>query len=134
MSPSWLYPTSANGIIVLVNSQTGFCRRFLFHNYRGLKLKTSCEKFLNLAHYFAYHANQKASNAIVRAENLLINVSLYFEEAVTPYRKNVVKKKTLSHRHIGFQAEKIVHLILICISTDRVHALKRFTLAAWLYY
>ena len=24
------YPTRANGIIVLVNSQTGFCRRFLF--------------------------------------------------------------------------------------------------------
>ena len=73
-------------------------------------MKTSCEKFLNLAHYFPYHANQKASNAIVRAENLLINVGLYFEEAVTPYRKNVVKKKTLSHTHSGFQAEKIVHL------------------------
>ena len=38
MSPTWIrsdkiitsYPTRANGIIVLVNSQTGFCRRFLF--------------------------------------------------------------------------------------------------------
>ena len=75
------YPTRANGIIVLVNSQTGFCRRFLFP---GLKLKTSCGKFLNLAHYFpcdvklrlsahsrSFLANQKARNAIVGAENLL---------------------------------------------------------------
>ena len=75
------YPTRANGIIVLVNSQTGFCRRFLF---LGLKLKTSCGEFLNLAHYFPYDiklgllahswsflANQKARNAIVGAENLL---------------------------------------------------------------
>ena len=56
--------------------------RFLFP---GLKLKTSCGKFLNLAHYFPYDvklrllahsrsilANQKARNAIVGAENLLI--------------------------------------------------------------
>ena len=58
MSPSWIwsdkitnkrvarvgyyiiisYPTRANGIIVLVNSQTGFCRRFLFpqfYNFRS---------------------------------------------------------------------------------------------------
>ena len=41
----------SNGIIVLVNSQTAFCRRFLFPR---LKLKTSCGKFLNLAHYFPY--------------------------------------------------------------------------------
>ena len=47
-------------------------------------MKTSCGKFLNLAHYFPYDvklrllahsrsflANQKARNAIVRAENLL---------------------------------------------------------------
>ena len=51
MSPSWIlsdkitnervarvgynhtYPTRANGIIVLVNSQTGFCRRFLFPQF-----------------------------------------------------------------------------------------------------
>ena len=51
---------------------------------RGLKLKTSCGKFLNLAHYFPYDvklgilaysrsflAYQKARNAIVVAENLL---------------------------------------------------------------
>ena len=95
MSPSWIwsdkitnervalvctviitsYPTTANGIIVLVNSQTGFCRRFL---YRGLKLKTSCGKFLNLAHYFPYFlANQKARSAIVGAENLLNGVSFF---------------------------------------------------------
>ena len=49
-----------------------------------MKLKTSCGKFLNLAHYFPYDvklrllahsrsflANQKARNAIVGAENLL---------------------------------------------------------------
>ena len=48
-------------------------------------MKTSCGKFLNLAHYFPYDvklrllahsrsilANQKARNAIVGAENLLI--------------------------------------------------------------
>ena len=47
-------------------------------------MKTSCGKFLNLAHYFPYDvkrrllahsrsflANQKARNAIVGAENLL---------------------------------------------------------------
>ena len=57
---------------------------FYFSHYRGLKLKTSCGKFLNLAHYFPYDvklqllahspsflANQKARNAIVGAENLL---------------------------------------------------------------
>ena len=57
---------------------------FYFGHYRGLKLKTSCGKFLNLAHYFPYDvkrrllahsrsflANQKARNAIVGAENLL---------------------------------------------------------------
>ena len=93
MSPSWIwsdkitnervarvvynhfrsYPTRANGIIVLVNSQTGFCRRFLFRPERE-----------NLAHYFPYDvklrllaysqsflANQKARNVIVGAENLL---------------------------------------------------------------
>jgi len=55
---------------------------FIFGHYRGLKLKTSCGKFLNLAHYFPYDvklrllahsrsflANQKARNAIVGAEN-----------------------------------------------------------------
>ena len=49
-------------------------------------MKTSCGKFLNLAHYFPYDvklrllahsrsflANQKARNAIVGAENLLIS-------------------------------------------------------------
>ena len=71
------YPTRVNGIIVLVNSQTGFCCRFLFPQfYKG--------KFLNLAHYFPYDvklrllthswsffSNQRARNAIVSVENLL---------------------------------------------------------------
>jgi len=41
IQPSWphtwsithTYPTRANGITVLVNSQTGFCRRFLFPQF-----------------------------------------------------------------------------------------------------
>ena len=74
------YLTRTNGIIVLVNSQTGFCRRFYFHNFT----KSPERKFLNFAHYFPYDvklrllahsrsflANQKARNAIVGAENLL---------------------------------------------------------------
>ena len=74
------YPTRANGIIVLVNSQTGFCHRFLFPQF----YKAAGKKILNLAHYFPYEvklrllansrsflANQKARNAIVGAENLL---------------------------------------------------------------
>ena len=69
------YPTRANGTIVLVNSQTGFCRRFYFHNC------TKRPERENLAHYFPYDvklrllahnrsflANQKARNAIVGAE------------------------------------------------------------------
>ena len=72
------YPTRANGIIVLVNSQTGFCCRFLFPQF----YKGSGKSIL--AHYFPYDvkrrllahsqsslANQKARNAIVGAENLL---------------------------------------------------------------
>ena len=56
-------------------------------------MKTSCGKFLSLAHYFPYDvklrlladsrsflANQKARNAIVGAENLLIknSITLYY--------------------------------------------------------
>ena len=63
-------------------------------------MKTSCGKFLNLAHYFPYDvklrllahsrsflANQKARNAIVGAENLLnlisfsINLLAFYHEA-----------------------------------------------------
>ena len=66
----------------------GFAADFYFGHYRGLKLKTSCGKFLNLAHYLPYDvklrllahsrsflANQKARNAIVGAENLLRSIS-----------------------------------------------------------
>ena len=58
-------------------------------------MKTSCGKFLNLAHYFPYDvnlrllahsrsflANQKARNAIVEAENLLIPISLYCADVI----------------------------------------------------
>ena len=67
MSPSWIwsdkitkecvvrkvviitsYPTRANGIIVLVNSQTGFCRWFLFPQFYKASGKSI------LAHYFPY--------------------------------------------------------------------------------
>ena len=57
-----------------------------------MKLKTSCGKFLNLAHYFPYDvklrllahsrsflSNQKARNAIVGAENLLNTVRLKYK-------------------------------------------------------
>ena len=60
---------------------------------KGLKLKTSCGKFSNLAHYFPYDvklrllahsrsllANQKARNAIVGAENLL-NLYIFGQNA-----------------------------------------------------
>ena len=76
------YPTRANGIIVLVNSQ------FYFHNFT----KRPERKFFNLAHYFPYDvklrllahslsflANQKARNAIVRAQNLLKYINNSFE-------------------------------------------------------
>ena len=69
----------------------GFAVDFYFGHYRGLKLKTSRRKFLNLAHYFPYDvklrllahsrsflANQKARNAIVGAENLLKGNSVFF--------------------------------------------------------
>ena len=78
------YPTRANGIIVLVNSQTGFCRRLLFPQFYKAKN-------FYLAHYFLYDlklrlladsrsflANQEARNAIVGAENLLIADSRSF--------------------------------------------------------
>ena len=86
------YPTRANGIIVLVILKPGFVADFYFGHYRGLKLKTSCGKFLNLPRYFPYEvklrllahsrsflANQKARNAIVGAENLLRSNSLDFK-------------------------------------------------------
>ena len=88
------YPTRANGIIVLVNSQTGFCRRFLFPQFYKAKI-------LNLAHYFPYDvklrilahsrsflANQKAGNAIFGAENLLkVFITSAFHSAVIMLRK-----------------------------------------------
>ena len=69
---------------VLVNSQTGFCRRFLFPQFYKASGKSI------LAHYFPYDvklrllahsrsflANQKARNAIVGAENLLNRYSQF---------------------------------------------------------
>ena len=73
---------------------------FYFGHYRGLKLKTSCGKFLNLAHYFPYDvklrllahsrsllANQKARNAIVGAENLLKLIIRTLRDLETEERK-----------------------------------------------
>ena len=67
----------ANGIIVLVNSQTGFCRRFLFPQfYKAKSFKLGAlfpydVKLRLLAHSGSFLANQKARNAIIGAENLL---------------------------------------------------------------
>ena len=78
------YPTRANGIIVLVNSQTGFCRRFLFPQFYKASGKKIFKlgalfndvKLRLLAHSRSFLANQKARNAIVGAENLLMNDSI----------------------------------------------------------
>ena len=79
---------------------------FYFGHYRGLKLKTSCGIFLNLAHYFPYDvklrllahsrsflANQKARNAIVGAENLLIQINSYGNNKYK-YRYREKKKRS----------------------------------------
>ena len=99
MSPSWIwsdkitnervarvgfsYPTRANGIIVLVNSQTGFCRRFLFLQFYKASGKRKLgpqfsiwRKTPTIGSWSNFLANQKARNAIVGAENLLIWHSL----------------------------------------------------------
>ena len=72
------YPTRANEIIVLVNSQTGFCRRFLFPQFYKASGKSILAHYFPygvklrlLAHSLSFLANQKARNAIVGAENLL---------------------------------------------------------------
>ena len=97
------YPTRANGITILVNSQKpGFAADFYFGHYRELKLKTSCGKFLNLAHYFRYDiklrllahsrsflADQKARNAIVGAENLLACVRARIAKRQATQAKNL---------------------------------------------
>ena len=60
------YPTRANGTIVLVNSQTGFCRRFLFPQFLNLGYYFPYDvKLRLLAHSRSFLANQKARNAIV---------------------------------------------------------------------
>ena len=75
----YIYPTRANGIIVLVNSQTGFWRRFLFPQFYKAKIFNLAlhfpynVKLRLLAHSRSFLANQKARNAIVGAENLLNN-------------------------------------------------------------
>ena len=66
-------------------------------------MKTSCGKFLNLAHYFLYDvklrllvhsrsflANQKARNAIVGAENLLNVDSRQRQEVSLQSRRSAV--------------------------------------------
>ena len=79
------YPISANGKIVLVNSQTtsypirangiivlvNFAADFYFHNFTNLNYFPYDVKLRLLAHSQSFLANQKARNAIVGAENLL---------------------------------------------------------------
>ena len=60
------YPTRVNGIIVLVNSQTGFCRRENLAHYFPYDVKLQL-----LAQSRSFLANQNARDAIVGAENLL---------------------------------------------------------------
>ena len=64
--------------MVLVNSQTGFCRRFLFPQFYKASGKGKLGalfpydvKLRLLAHSRSFLANQKSRNAIVGAENLL---------------------------------------------------------------
>ena len=75
-------------------------------------MKTSCGKFLNLAHYFPYDAklrllahsrsfiaNQKARNAIVGAENLLkIYIIACYEQDICLVQAS--KRKLKSNRVI----------------------------------
>ena len=83
------YPTRANGIIVLVNSQTGFCRRFLFPQFTERPERENLAHFPYdvklglLAHSRSFLANQKARNAIVEAENLLMSNNPRDEVEVT---------------------------------------------------
>ena len=62
-------------MIVLVNSQTGFCRRFLFPQcYKAKNFYFPYDvKLRLLVHSRSFLANQKARNAIVGAENLLMS-------------------------------------------------------------
>ena len=61
------YPTRANGIIVLVNSQTGFVPPIFISRS---EVENFARKIFKLGALFSI-ANQKARNAIVGAENLL---------------------------------------------------------------
>ena len=94
-----------NEIIVLVNSQTGFCRRFLFPQFYKASGKSI------LAHYFPYDvklrllahsrsslADKKARNAIVGAENLLNYISINTQV--------IIQNRALSlARYLGLSAD-----------------------------
>ena len=85
----------ANGIIVLVNSETGLCCRFFFHNFTKRHLAHYFPynvKLRLLAHSRSYLTNQKARNAIVGAENLLNKNKLNVE----PLNKEVSQWQVLS--------------------------------------
>ena len=81
-------------------------------------MKTSCGKFLHLAHYFPYDvklrllahsgsflANQKARNAIVGAENLLTRVVYHVNYALLPRVKRsdatLAERPESSRTHTG---------------------------------
>ena len=48
------YPTMVNGIIVLVNSQTGFCRGFLFPQLYRAEVENFVQKIFKLDALFPY--------------------------------------------------------------------------------
>ena len=93
-------------LLLMSLSFSNFAVDFYFGHYRRLKLKTSCGTFLNLAHYFLYDielrllahsrsflANQKARNAIVRAENLLNFVIQYQLDCSSNYINKLKNRK-----------------------------------------
>ena len=114
------YPTRANGIIVLVNSQTGFCCRFLFPQVyvRKENLATYFPydvKLGLLAHSRSFIANQKARNAIVGAENLLIITDVQYI-ILSPYlRKNLASCKVKLQYQVPSHKSKLLvgHCLLI---------------------
>ena len=55
------------------NLKPGFAADFYFGHYRGLMLKPSCGKFLNLAHYFPYDVKLRL---LAHSRSILANQKL----------------------------------------------------------
>ena len=102
-------------------------------------MKTSCGKFLNLAHYFPYDvklrllahsrsflANQKARNTIVGAENLLILISKFKKILYMGFRAtlNVRKFKVALNPMYRIFLNFAKSCVLSCLS--KVDNIKKF--------